>query len=124
MTDLVRVPAGDNISDTATLLLAAAEAKGNDFTVADVLTNTMGPGFAFVVPAELAKAAGLDGEPFGVPDGSVANVEQTTETAQAAAEAPKAPAKKTAKKAPARKRAAAKKTTAKKAAAKKTAAKA
>lgn len=123
MTDLVRVPAGDNISDTATLLLAAAEAKGNDFTAADVLTNTSGPGFGFVVPAELAKTAGLDSEPYGVPDPAVATVEQTTETAQAKAEAPKTPAKKAAKKAPAKKTAA-KKTTAKKTAAKKTAAKA
>jgi hypothetical protein len=53
----VRVPFGDNPSDTATLLLAAAEeAKDAD---ASVVRTGSGE---FIVPEKIAKSAGVDYE--------------------------------------------------------------
>jgi hypothetical protein len=50
----VTIPFGDNPSDTATLLLAAAEEAGQDASV----VRTSGDG-EFIVDEELAKAAGV-----------------------------------------------------------------
>lgn len=55
MTD-VQVPFGDNPSETATLLLAAAE-KSKDHSADDVRTGSFA---TFYVPEEIAKAAGVD----------------------------------------------------------------
>lgn len=52
----VKVPYGDKPSDTATLLLAAAEEKGLEASV--VRTDSFGR--AFIVPDEVADAAGVD----------------------------------------------------------------
>lgn len=122
MTNTVHVPFGDNMADTATLLLDAAEKTDNEanVVVVDHFTNS------YVVPEDVAKKAGLDS--FD-PDADFAKEVKAAEgtdiavdgtTADPAAEAPAKPAAKkaAAKKAPA-KRAAAKKTSAKKTAAKK-----
>lgn len=126
MNDKVRVPKGDKASTTAILLLAAAE-ETEGFEAEDVVVSSYG---GFLVPVEIAKAAGLDYEDEGNAMGHVYTSEEvdnagpletptgTYEPDEPADEKPvakKAPAKKTAaKKAPAKK-AAAKKTTAKKA---------
>jgi hypothetical protein len=56
MSDTVHVPFGDNMSETATLLLAAAEETDTPVAsvVVDHFTNS------YVVPADVAKKAGLD----------------------------------------------------------------
>lgn len=105
MSDNVRVPRGDSISDTATLLLAAAEEK--DLPASVVTVSSLG---GFLVPEEIAKAAGLDYEDPDLADGSkysqeqvddAGEVEQPTDDSAGAVteveEAPK-PAKKTAAK--------------------------
>jgi hypothetical protein len=53
----VRVPFGDSAADTATLLLEAVEKKDQDPSV--VTTSSYG---GFLVPEEIAKAAGVDYE--------------------------------------------------------------
>lgn len=80
MSDQVEVAFGDNPQETATLLLAAAEDAGLDPAVA---VRTSGDA-TFVVPAEVADAAGVD---------VVSDGEESEE-----APAKKAPAKKTAAK--------------------------
>lgn len=55
MSDTVHVPFGDNMSETATLLLAAAEET--DTPVASVTVDHFTN--SYVVPAEVAKKAGL-----------------------------------------------------------------
>lgn len=113
MTNTVHVPFGDNMADTATLLLEAAEKTDNEVSVVvvDHFTNS------YVVPEDVAKKAGLDSfdpdadfaKEVKAAEGSDIAVDGTT--ADPAAEAP---AEK-----PAAKKTAAKKTTAKKTAAKK-----
>ena len=117
MSNKVRVPYGESASDTATLLLAAAEEKDQDASV--VTVSSLG---GFVVPEDIAKAAGLDYEDPEGADGSrysEAQVEEAAETPLKGSDGPieiEEP-KAAAKKAPAKKAAAkktAKKSTAKK----------
>jgi hypothetical protein len=56
MTNTVHVPFGENMAETATLLLAAAEETKNEayVVVVDHFTNS------YRVPEEVAKKAGLD----------------------------------------------------------------
>jgi hypothetical protein len=122
MTDTVHVPFGDNMSETATLLLAAAEETKNEahVVVVDHFTNS------YVVPAEVAKKAGLDStdpdadfaKEVKAAEGTSIEVDTSSEDPDARKE-PEAPAKKTAAKKTTTKKAAAKKSTAKKTAAKK-----
>jgi hypothetical protein len=103
MSDNVRVPFGDSASDTATLLLAAAE-ESKDFEAEAVQVSSYG---GFVVPKALAKAAGVDYEDVDEAEGHVYSekqIEDAPDEVETPTEAEK-PAKK----------AAAKKTTAKKA---------
>lgn len=129
MTDTVHVPFGDNMAETATLLLAAAEETDNPayVVVVDHFTNS------YVVPAEVAKKASLDsydpdedfakeveaaqGSDLSI-DASNVEGERFADPGPSVIEAPEkpAPAKKAAAKRPAKKAAAKK-------AAKKTAAK-
>lgn len=131
MTNTVHVPFGDNMAETATLLLAAAEETDSPayVVVVDHFTNS------YVVPEDVAKQAGLDS--FD-PDADFAKEVKAAENSDLSidasnvegerfadpgpmvVEAPEAP--KPAKKAAAKK-ATAKKATARKSTAKKTAAK-
>jgi len=101
MSNKVRVPYGDNRSETATLLLAAAE-ESKDFGVDDVQVSSYG---GFLVPEEVAKGAGLDYEDEGVAMGHVYSDQQVTEAEKESVETPEpeAPKKTTAKKAASRK---------------------
>jgi len=107
MSDTVHVPFGDNMSETATLLLAAAEETDNPahVVVVDHFTNS------YVVPKDVAKQAGLDTvDPDADFAAEVKAAEGTSiEVDTSTIGDPEAPAKK----------AAAKKTAAKKTAAKK-----
>jgi len=86
MARRTEVPFGDNASDTAVLLLAAAEALGLDQAVVKTGTGV------FIVPTEVADAANQD---LPAPE-EEAEPEQSEETVEK--QAPKRAAKKTAKK--------------------------
>lgn len=88
MSDTVEVPFGDNASETATLLLAAADELGLSADVVQTTGDSM-----FLVPQEVLDKAGAEDD---------AGVEEAP-AEEAPAPAKKAPAKKAAKKAPAKK---------------------
>lgn len=114
MTD-VQVPYGDNPSETAVLLLAAAEEAGEDQATA-VRTGSFG---TFFTSEEIAKAAGVDYvKDDGVDVPELLEVEATLDPSEPdrsplPAEADETPAPEPARKTTARKTAA-KKTTASK----------
>jgi hypothetical protein len=58
MSDNVQVPFGDNPSDTATLLLEAAQKKGYDPSVVTLKSDSAGN--VFEVPQDVASAAKTD----------------------------------------------------------------
>lgn len=111
MSDMLRIPFGDDPAKTATLLLGAADDLEQP---REVVGTTQG---AFLVSPEIAKKAGLDKTAVDE-DGVQAYATQAPAEVEEPDQAPakkatkKAPAKKAAKKSPAKK--AAKKSTAKK----------
>ena len=124
MSNEVYVPVGESTSDTAVLLLEAAEKQEQRPDVVRYVTTPPG----FFTPKEIAKAAGVDYREDDSDEGFTEEVEEARAAeekrakqaeAEVETEAKKAPTKKAAAKAPAKKTAA-KKTTAKKTAAKKT----
>ncbi len=109
----VEISFGDNASDTAILLLAAAAELGRD---ASEVRTTKG---AFVVPEEIADAAGYGAAPEE--DDKIVDKDEAEIDEEVLVEPE--PAKKPAAKKPAAKKTAAKKAAAKKTPAKKAAAK-
>jgi hypothetical protein len=107
MTDTVHVPFGENMSETATLLLAAAEETDNPahVVVVDHFTDS------YVVPADVAKKAGLGttdpdadfAAEVKAAEGTSIEVDTSVEPGEQPAPAKKAAAKKTAKKTAAKK---------------------
>src|SRR4051812_7751826 len=71
----VRVAYGDSAADTATLLLAAAE-ESDEYGADVVRTDSYG---GFVVPEEIAKAAGVDYEDPGEAEGHTYSEDQIKE---------------------------------------------
>lgn len=84
MTDNVRVAYGEDRGKTATLLLAAAE-ETEGYEADAVQVSSYG---GFLVPEEIAKAAGLDYEEEGAAMGHVYSEDEVAEAEKSGVETP------------------------------------